>query len=124
MTTTTRKRPTSGWIMIRMYPEYTAWQRGKYCALSSLAMLDDGHQPPHWEWIVSFSIMGKERLSNAEVQQCLKEFDAENFEEDNHSPGVARKFWLAVDPQYRKPCPCKDEIVITEGDYQYSVKKG
>jgi hypothetical protein len=119
-----RKQPGFGWQLIEVLPQFTRWQKGSWCALSSVALLHDEHQLPHWEWIVSFSNMGRGRLSNAEIKQCLQDFGAEDFEEDNHESGIARKFWLAVDPQYRKPCPCKDEEIITEGEYQYSVKRG
>lgn len=119
-----RRKPQGfGWKIIDLNKEYTAWQNGIYCALSSVVFIEDEHLPPHWEWLVSFSNMGKKRLSNKEIDFCLKAFDAENFEEDNHESGIARKFWLAMDEKYRIPCPCKDEMVITEGDYQYSVKK-
>lgn len=119
-----RRRPQGfGWVVVEMNEHYTAWQNGIYCALSSVVHVFDDHQPEHWEWLVSFSNMGKQRLTNEQIKFCLKAFDAENFEEDNHESGIARKFWLAIDEKYRKPCPCKDEMVITEGDYQYSVKK-
>lgn len=117
-----RKTPSGAWYIIGITPDYTAWQSGSFCALSSVAYLHDEHQPPHWEWVISFSRMGRARLNDAEVKQCLRDFDALEFEEDNHEPGIARKFWLAADPQFRKPCPCKDETVIVEGDYRYSVK--
>lgn len=109
--------------MLEVTPDFTRWQRGHLCALSSVAFLQDEHQPAHWEWVVSFSNMGRERLSNDDIALCLAAFDAKDFEEDNHSPGVARKFWLAVEHEFRTPCPCKDETVITEGEYSYSVKK-
>lgn len=118
-----RKSPCEGWLLIGIEEQFTMWQKGHLCALSSVAYLHDEHQPPHWEWIVSFSNMGKARLSNEEIAICLKDFAAENFLEDNHEPGVARKFWMALEEQYRKPCPCQDEKVIVEGDYRYSVKK-
>lgn len=119
-----RRKPQGfGWIKIMENSDYTAWQNGQICALSSMVHVSDEHQPAHWEWLVSFSKMGRERLTNKEIAPALKAFDAENFEEDNHESGKARKFWLAVDEKYRKPCPCKNEEVITEGDYQYSVEK-
>lgn len=118
-----RKCPSNGWALLKITPDYTAYQKGEWSALSSLVQVEDEHLPLHWEWLVSFSRMGRSRLTNKEIAQCLRDFDAEAFEEDNHERGVARKFWYAVDPQYRKPCPCKDEMVITEGDYQFSTKK-
>lgn len=119
-----RRSPTANWSLIGIYPEYTAYQHGNMCALSGVYQVRDEHLPLHWEWLLSFSSMGNSRLSNQDISRCLKDFEAEYFEEDNHERGIARKFWLAVDPQYRKPCPCKDEIVLTEGEYQYSVTKG
>ena len=119
-----RRRPQGfGWQMITVNKDWTAWQCGNVCALSSMVFVEDEHQPAHWEWLISFSKGGRARLSDAELAPALKAFDATNFEEDNHEPGIARKFWYAVDVQYRKPCPCKNEIVITEGDYRYSQEK-
>jgi hypothetical protein len=118
-----RRRPENGWTMLGIERPYTRWQKGQYCALSSLVNVYDEHQPAHWEWLISFSNMGRKRLSNQEVAICLKDFGAEAFIEDNHEPGIARKFWLAVEEKYRVPCPCQDETVIVEGDYKYSVKK-
>lgn len=118
-----RMKPNSSWSLVAVLPEYTAWQKGKFCALSSSIYVSDEHLPPHWEWLVSFSVMGKARVSNNEIKQLLKDFSAENFEEDNHEPGIARKFFLAVDHKYRIPCPCKNETIVTDGEYQYSKLK-
>jgi len=112
-----------GWTVIEININYTAWQIDNICALSSVVFIEDEHLPPHWEWLISFSFMGKTRLTNSQITTSLKAFDAEIFEEDNHEKGIARKFWLAIEEKYRKPCPCKDEIIISEGEYQYSVKK-
>ena len=120
---TSRRSPNANWSLQGIHKDFTAYQCGHMCALSSLVYVEDEHLPPHWEWLISFSDMGTRRLSNHDIKKCLKDFDALDFEEDNHERGVVRKFWLAVDHQYRKPCPCKDETVIVEGDYQYSVKK-
>lgn len=119
-----RKIPEGfGWNFIEINENWTAWQKGNVCALSSVIQVEDEHLPLHWEWLVSFSNMGKKVLSNDELKQPLKDFGAEEFEEDNHEKGIARKFFMAVEPRFRKPCPCKDEILITEGEYQYSIKK-
>jgi hypothetical protein len=122
-TSATRRIPENGWTLLGISKPYTAWQKGHICALSSLVNVYDEHQPAHWEWLISFSNMGRKRLSNQEIAICLKDFGAEDFMEDNHESGIARKFWLAVDEKYRVPCPCQDENVIVEGDYKYSVKK-
>lgn len=119
-----RRKPQGfGWIMLATNENWTAWQNENICALSSMINVYDEHQPAHWEWLISFSKNGRERLTDQELLPALKAFDAENFEEDNHENGIARKLWLAVDPKFRKPCPCKNEKVIIEGDYQYSVEK-
>lgn len=120
-----RKKPEGfGWIIVETNKNFTAWQKGDLCALSSVVYVhDDKHLPPHYEWLVSFSKGGKERLSNEEIKPALKAFQAEDFEEDNHESGIARKFWFAVEEKYRKPCPCKNEAVITEGEYQYSIQR-
>lgn len=118
-----RKPDNSGWTMLGVTPEWTQWQCGEFFALSSMVNVYDEHQPAHWEWLISFSNMGRKLLSNEEILFCLRDFGAEDFIEDNHEPGIARKFWLSVDEKYRVPCPCQDEDVIVEGDYKYSVKK-
>lgn len=118
-----RRKPSGSWTMGLVTNHWTQWQCGHLCALSSVVNIYDEHQPAHWEWLISFSNMGKKRLSNQEIAVCLKDFGAEDFMEDNHEPGNARKFWLAVDEKYRVPCPCQDETEIVEGDYRYSVKK-
>ncbi len=114
----------NGWDLIAVTPDYTAFQKGSYCALSSVAFVSDEHLPPHWEWLISFSNQGQQRLNNTQIRQCLAAFQAEDFEEDNHEKGIARKFWKAVDEKYRQPCPCKDETIIAEGDYKYSIISG
>ena len=64
----TRKAPGGDWAIIGIYPEYTAYQRGHMCALSSVIQVEDEHLPLHWEWLVSFSKMGMARLSNEEIK--------------------------------------------------------
>ncbi len=60
--------------------------------------------PDHWEWLVSFSAKGGTRVSNAQLDWILKDWGLEEAEEDNHEPGIARKFFMAIDPRYRVPC--------------------
>lgn len=123
-----RRQPVSleNWIVIGVYKNFTAFQHkiNGVRALSSLIHVKEDHLPPHWEWLISFSIMGKKRVPKNMVKWCLEQFGSEDFEEDNHEPGIVREFFLAVDPELRVPCPCKDEILIRDGDYEYSVKKG
>lgn len=124
MTAPERRKPTSGhWVLEQINKDYTVWRKGQFYCLSSVVFISDEHLPPHWEWLISFSWGGRKELNNAQIKECLTDFEALNFEEDNHERGNARKFWLAIDQKYRKPCPCKDEIIITEGEYQYSQKR-
>lgn len=119
-----RKTPGLGWQLMGIEPQFTRWTNGVYMALSSLCPIDDGHQPIHLEWVLSFSRMGISRCNDADIHACLKAFDALDFEEDNHEPnGVARKFWLPVEHQYRNKCPCKDEEMGSQDDYIFSVPK-
>lgn len=119
-----RRAPSANWILVGIEKDWTRYTNGRFMALSSLCNIDDGHQPIHLEWVLSFSRMGKARCNNADIKECLHDFDATDFEEDNHEPnGIARKFWLPVEHKYRKPCPCKDEIMASQDDYVYSIKK-
>lgn len=124
MSDPTRKTPNANWILMSIEPQFTRWTNGTFMALSSLCNIDDGHQPIHQEWVLSFSRMGKARCNNADIQTCLRDFDALDFEEDNHEPnGIARKFWMPVEYKYRTKCPCKDEVMGSQDDYVYSVPK-
>lgn len=118
-----RRTPNSKWSVVGIYRNYTAYRRNDFYGLSSLVNISDEHFPAHEEWLVSFSKANRARLSNKEIKVCLKDWCLEGFLEDNHEPGLARKFWMAVEEKYRLPCACQDETVIVEGDYRYSVKK-
>jgi hypothetical protein len=50
----------------------------------------------------------------------------EGSEEDNHHPGIARHFWMVVDPARRVDCECKvGETVVKEPDgYKWSNDPG
>jgi hypothetical protein len=73
------------------------------------------------QWHVSISKQGA-RPDADTVARVLRDFDLEGAEEDNHHPGVARHFWMPVDPTRRVDCECKsDETVVTEADgYQWT----
>jgi len=118
-----RVKPENGWDLIKLTPNYTVWAKGEFVALSSVVFISDEYLPPHWEWLVSFSAKNRKRINNQKIKPCLADFKATDFEEDNHENGIARKFWKAVEPQYREPCPCKDEIIIKQDDYEYSQKR-
>jgi hypothetical protein len=94
-------------------------------ALSSLGYIkEEKTDEPHWEWIVSFSGAGVTALPNKKIKQYLRDFSFSDAEEDNHEPGFARKFFLAVEEKHRKKCECKDEEQVRLSEnYVYSRKK-
>jgi hypothetical protein len=81
-----------------------------------LAELPDGSGEVGPQWHVSISARRK-RPKDSLVRLALRDFGLVGAEEDNHHPGVARHFWMAVDPARRSDCECKvTEEVITERD--------
>lgn len=81
--------------------------------------VDDCGEGP--EYHVSLS-RGNRRLSVHDAKDILLGFETpfkfEQWDEDNHLPGIARHYWCPVDPDRRRPCDCKAfEEPIEEGDY-------
>lgn len=70
------------------------------------------------QWHLSVSVAGMQRRARKhEVKQLLRDFDMEGAEEDNHHPGVARHFWIPLDPAHRVECQCKaEEATLVEPD--------
>lgn len=72
------------------------------------------------QWHVSVTRAGKRgivRPYQSDVDLALADFDMVGAEEDNHEPGMARHFWMPVDPAHRVDCQCKaDEDLIVEPD--------
>lgn len=115
--------PSKGWSFLQFGDEWIAYQNSYgYVALSSVTWVENGYMPGHWEWLISFTGPRNKRVNNRLIKRFIKEWNLKDFEEDNHGPGTARKFWLAVEEDFRAPCPCKDEMIIREGDYEYSIK--
>ena len=124
----TRRAPVGrGWRFRETitYPELVAgrvrkadvWDRSGLRVLSELAYADlpDGAGVGP-QWFVSVSYRRK-RAPEKLVQRALRAFRMVGAEEDNHHPGVARGFWLPVDPAHRVDCECKvSELTITEPD--------
>lgn len=59
------------------------------------------------EYHVSFSCAGR-RASREQVRQALSDFGMAGALEDNHVPGgIARNFWLPIDPKVDAGCYCE-----------------
>lgn len=67
-------------------------------------------------WHISVSVAGR-RPTSEQALLATKAFGMVEAEEDNHYPGVARHFFMPVDPQYRGVCECKvTERTVVEPD--------
>lgn len=74
----------------------------------------DGAVGPQWQVSVSCD---RRRPGRTELRRTLKAFGMAHAEEDNHHPGIARHYWLPVDPARRGLCECKvTETTIVEPD--------
>lgn len=97
----------------------SAWADGRGVLVISalvLAEAPDGRGDTIPQWHVSVSEKGA-RPSPEALRRALRAFRMEGTEEDNHHPGVARHFWLPVDPTRRVECQCKtDETIVQEPD--------
>lgn len=113
------------WKYEGMCGDAQSWKKGRVRALTECTVMEypdgDGKGPT---WLVSFSLDG-ERLSGRPLDRALSDFGMSDAEEDNHHPGVARHFFMPVDPAHRVDCECKsDETIIVEADgYTWSNSK-
>lgn len=102
----------------------SAWSRTSsgVFVISSLQMAElpsgKGTGP---QWHVSVSRLGK-RPRDIDVRAALRAFGLVGAEEDNHHPGIARQFWLPVDPRHRVDCECKaeEEVVVEADGYRWT----
>lgn len=121
------KRPRSGCWRQFVHPVVdrhpasvvSVWVNGDLRVISAIedAEYQDG-QGTGPQWHLSVSVNGlRRRARKHEVKQLLRDFGMEGAEEDNHHPGVARHFWVPLDPEHRVECQCKiDEETIVEPD--------
>lgn len=98
----------------------SAWCRGGSTVISALELADypDG-QGAGPQWHISIRhISGRPRV----VSGVLRAFGMPGAEEDNHHPGIARHFWLPVDPAHRVDCECKEteEIIVEPDGYTWT----
>jgi hypothetical protein len=125
----------TGWRVVNVTDLYTAWlEAATGVAVLSSTIFAEGR----WQYLVSVSVQpppvlirrsgallpAPRRPNDLEARRALEAFGAADFEEDNHSPGIARKFWYPVDGK-AEPCPCKEEKLIVEPDgYAWSSPGG
>lgn len=86
---------------------FSAWRRGRCFVISTLdfAELPTG-KGIGLQWQISIS-HHRERPGPKEVRRALIAFNMVGAEEDNHHPGIARHFFMPVDPAHRVDCECK-----------------
>lgn len=96
----------------------SAWVSGPIRVLSELADAQSPVDPRSstLQWHISITTNGK-RPKPHHLRRALRAFGMVGAEEDNHYPGNARYFWLAVDPTHRVRCECKEsESTVVEPD--------
>lgn len=94
------------------------WVSGPIRVTSSLSSMElpDGSGELGPQWLIGISANSK-RPKPHHVRRALRAFGMTEAEEDNHEPGVARKFFLVVDPTRRTDCECKEtEETVVEPD--------
>ena len=95
----------------------SAWRNGPVTVISELAYCKLPREGAGMglQFLVSISANGK-RPKPHHVRKALRAFGMVGAEQDNHHPGVARHYWLPVDPEQRVTCQCKEsEDVLDDG---------
>jgi hypothetical protein len=102
----------AGWRTVVVTDLYTAWlEVATGVAVLSSAEFIEGR----WQSLLP----APRRPNDSEARRALEAFGAAGFEEDNHSPGIARKFWRPVDGK-AEPCPCKENLIVEPDGYAWS----
>jgi hypothetical protein len=125
------KRPRgSAWIeietpetlILRLNPiAMSTWVRPGFRIISGLELAEAPHGKdrsiPQWHMSIARISSARTRARDHDVQRFLVAFAMQGAEEDNHEPGLARHFWMPVDPTERVDCECKaDEVTTIEPD--------
>lgn len=97
--------------------DLSIWMRRRILAISTCVHAEApngvGSIP---QWHISFTNEGR-RCTDEEVRMSLASFRLTGADEDNHEPGMARHFWMPLDPKRRVDCECKTtEKVMIEPD--------
>ena len=105
----------------------SAWTSGPFLVISSLITTKhhSGNVGPEWLISISRRRRRSKRCKDREVRRLLRDFNMWPCEEDNHEAGIARKFWMPVDPAERGVCECKttEEQVVEPDGYTWSRLK-
>lgn len=104
---------------------YSVWEtrRGvRVISALQLADLPDGSGEIGPQWHISISNKGKRPKTTFTT---LRAFGMAGAEEDNHHPGIARHFWMPVDPARRVDCECKEveETIVEPDGYRWQNPK-
>ena len=111
----------------------SAWLRRGVFVVSALELAEapDGTGETIEQWHASISKasdgdpndVASRRASDEEVRQTLASLGMAGAEEDNHHPGIARHFWVPVDPKRRRDCECKvtETTVVGPDGYKWST---
>jgi hypothetical protein len=130
------KLMTRGWDPTAITPppeSMSAWMRRGVFMISTLelAHAPDGSEEVIPQWHVSMSkrndgeTVASKRPTAEECRQALACIGMVGAEEDNHHPGVARHFWMPVDPARRVSCECKvtEQVIVEPDGYKWSTPK-
>lgn len=80
------------------------------------ATAPDGSGDTIPQWHLSVSADGQ-RPTADHLRRVIDCFGIDEFELDNHHPGIAQHIWIPVDTRRRVDCECKsDETIIVEDD--------
>lgn len=73
---------------------------------------------------LSISVNGH-RASDDVIRGVLADFALEGAEEDNHSSGIARHFWLDEGQTVQPECECKrtEETIIEPDGYRWQRER-
>lgn len=120
----------SGWVLRMCYMQdgdvIHRWENGDIIACSSR---HHGVESHHSKLIVpcfhvSISQCGH-RASDDVIRSVLADFNLEGAEEDNHSSGMARHFWLDEGRDVQPDCECKktEETIVEPDGYRWQREK-
>lgn len=142
----TELRPTasSGWrrdrraerrVHAAIGEQASVWRRGGLTMVSALAVAEypDGTGEIGPQWHVSISAAGGGHPSDDAARKALAclglaaLYDGRTVlphaEEDNHEPGIARHFWVPVDPARRVDCECKttERVIVGPDGHRWTT---